>query len=123
MKIKIKVDCSGSEDGCRIQNFKAGMEYDITDKLAKSFIKRDLAIDKNSKVEEVKELEETIIHKEETEGKVKEEEIVKEEKGLKKKMLNSYENKAIKTSPKNKNENKKTNKKIKIKIKKKKGKK
>ena len=133
MKVKIKVNCPGSEDGCKILHFEAGKEYDITDKLANSFIKRGKAIDSNSIVEEAKEIEEEIIVpkeevimeviEEDKEEVVLKEELLEEPKEIeeekekeenknvklkieeeksKTKMFNSYENKAIQSSPKNK---------------------
>jgi len=55
MKVKIKIDCLGSENGYQIKRFKTGMEYDITNKLANSLIKRGQAVIVNPKIEEVEE--------------------------------------------------------------------
>lgn len=116
MKVKIKIDCLGSENGYVIQNFKAGMEYDITDKLAKSFIERGLALDSSLAIEEdTKKVAPKETKKEEV---IEENEVAKEEdkeEEIEEKMNNSYENKAIKSPKKNKGRLSKIAKKLKIK--------
>lgn len=78
MKVLIKIKCLGSEDGCRILQFKAGKEYDISDKLAESFIKRDYAIEVNPTKEAQPTIKESEEDNQQPTPQEKKEEVIEE---------------------------------------------